>query len=96
MTPTAVKRAAEQRALPVLDMTKANYADVVAELSELKPQFVVVAAFGVILQKDLLALPTMGCDGPLRMRAETDWVALTPEHHFRNPRVNSRRLGQEH
>jgi len=61
MTPTAVKREAERRALPVLDMSKANYADVVAKLSGLEPQFVVVAAFGVILKKDLLTLPTLGC-----------------------------------
>lgn len=59
--PTPVKRLALERGLPALEMGKANYAGAVAELVPLEPDFVVVVAFGLILRKDLLDLPTKGC-----------------------------------
>jgi len=42
-------------------MSKKNYAEVVADLVPLRPDFVVVAAFGLILRTDLLDLPPKGC-----------------------------------
>jgi methionyl-tRNA formyltransferase len=59
--PTPVKAYGLGRALSVAAMTKQNYADVVAEIRALEPDFVVVASFGIILKRDLLELPRHGC-----------------------------------
>jgi methionyl-tRNA formyltransferase len=42
-------------------MTADDYSVVVEELAALKPDFIVVASFGVILKSDLLNLPKHGC-----------------------------------
>lgn len=60
-SPTAVKARAALHGLSCLEMSKQNYADVVVDLVSLEPDFVVVAAFGVILRRDILALPRLGC-----------------------------------
>jgi methionyl-tRNA formyltransferase len=49
------------RSLAVATMSKQNYAEVVAGIRGLEPDFVVVASFGIILKKDLLELPRHGC-----------------------------------
>jgi methionyl-tRNA formyltransferase len=61
LAPTPVKAYGLGRALSVAAMTKQNYADVVAEIRALEPDFVVVASFGIILKRDLLELPRHGC-----------------------------------
>jgi methionyl-tRNA formyltransferase len=50
-----------EQEIPTLQMSKKNYAEVVAEITPLEPDFVVVAAFGLILRVDLLGLPPRGC-----------------------------------
>jgi len=59
--PTAVRRRALDLDLPTLEMSRANYATVVAELAALAPEIVVVVAFGIIVRRDLLDLPARGC-----------------------------------
>jgi methionyl-tRNA formyltransferase len=61
MLPTAVKARAQELDIPVRSMSKSVYRDVVAELTALRPEVIVVVAFGVILKRDLLALPRLGC-----------------------------------
>lgn len=61
LAPTPVKEAAINYGIPAYTMMKANYDEVVLEVAALKPDFVVVAAFGVILKDDLLSLPVYGC-----------------------------------
>jgi len=61
LAPTPVKEYGLDQALSVTTMTKQNYADVVAEIRALEPDFVVVASFGIILKRDLLGLPRHGC-----------------------------------
>lgn len=60
-TPTAVKERARQAEVPVIEMSKVNYVDVAREITRLEPDFIVVAAFGIILKADLLDLPRYGC-----------------------------------
>lgn len=61
LAPTPVKEFAAERAVPVVTMTKQDYAEVVRSLAALEPDFAVVASFGIILKKDLLDLPRRGC-----------------------------------
>jgi methionyl-tRNA formyltransferase len=61
MVPTAVKAYALERGIPVEAMTREGYADVVAGIAALEPDFIVVASFGVILRRDLLDIPKFGC-----------------------------------
>ncbi len=55
-----VKQLAEAKGIPVLTPVKLN-ADFQKEFSLLKPDLVVVAAYGKILPEALLALPGLGC-----------------------------------
>jgi methionyl-tRNA formyltransferase len=61
LTPTAVKSRAVEHGLPVVEMSRDNYGEIVEALRKLEPGFIVVAAFGVILKRDLLSLPSHGC-----------------------------------
>ena len=61
LLPTPVKARAIDCGLPVREMSRSNYAEVVGWLKELAPDVIVVVAFGIILKKDLLELPPMGC-----------------------------------
>jgi methionyl-tRNA formyltransferase len=61
LLPTPVKARAIDCGLPVREMSKDSYAVVVDWLRELAPDVIVVVAFGIILKKDLLELPPMGC-----------------------------------
>lgn len=61
VAPTPVRARALERGLATIEMSRKNYADVLAELSPLRPDFIVVAAFGLILRGDLLGLPRFGC-----------------------------------
>jgi methionyl-tRNA formyltransferase len=61
IAPTPVRQCAIEHDIPTREMSKENYAEVVAELTPIVPDFVVVAAFGLILRIDLLDMPTRGC-----------------------------------
>jgi methionyl-tRNA formyltransferase len=56
-----VKQAAQARGLTVVQPANFKAAGVVERLEDFKPDVIVVAAFGQILPKSVLALPRLGC-----------------------------------
>ena len=54
LTPTAVRVAAEQAGIRVIASENANQNDVVEEIDALKPDLLVVAAFGQIMHEKLV------------------------------------------
>jgi len=56
-----VKHYALERAIPVLQPSTLRDADVVAELKALRPDILVVAAYGLILPQAVLDIPRAGC-----------------------------------
>jgi methionyl-tRNA formyltransferase len=60
-TPSPVKILAGKLNLPVLQPLKARDEHFIAELRALKPDLMVVVAYGQILPQSLLDLPTFGC-----------------------------------
>ncbi len=56
-----VKLCAQSLGVPVLQPEKAGAPDFIQTLRDLKPDVVVVVAFGQILKKDLLDLPRLAC-----------------------------------
>ena len=61
LTPSPVKALAEKLNLPVLQPLKARDEKFISELRELKPDLLVVVAYGQILPPALLAMPPHGC-----------------------------------
>ena len=61
ITPSPVKILAEKLMLPVLQPIKARDDQFIAELRELKPDLMVVVAYGQILPQAILDLPPHGC-----------------------------------
>jgi methionyl-tRNA formyltransferase len=61
LQPTAVKVAALERGLPVLQPEKASTSDFVEALRELAPEAIVVVAYGQILRQRVLDIPPLGC-----------------------------------
>jgi methionyl-tRNA formyltransferase len=61
LTPSPVKILAEKLMLPVLQPPKARDDKFIAELHELKPDLMVVVAYGQILPQAILDLPPHGC-----------------------------------
>jgi methionyl-tRNA formyltransferase len=61
LTPPPVKVVAEKAGVKLLQPQTLKAEAVVAELAALKPDLIVVAAFGQILRKNVLALPSQGC-----------------------------------
>jgi len=61
LTPSPVKVLAEKLHLPVLQPIKARDEKFIAELRTLKPDLIVVVAYGQILPQAILDLPTYGC-----------------------------------
>ena len=59
--PPAVKRAAAALGLPVVQPASLKEPEVAAELSRLRPDVIVVAAFGQILPEAVLTIPRYGC-----------------------------------
>ncbi|MCZ6765784.1 MAG: methionyl-tRNA formyltransferase, partial [bacterium] len=59
--PTPVRACAERHGIATLQMSKARYGPVAAEIATLAPDFLVVTAFGIILKPDLLDLARFGC-----------------------------------
>ncbi|HIU10606.1 MAG TPA: methionyl-tRNA formyltransferase [Candidatus Avidehalobacter gallistercoris] len=60
LTPTAVRVAAEQAGIRVIASENANQNDVVEEIDALKPDLLVVAAFGQIMHEKLVHTAKMG------------------------------------
>ena len=61
LTPSPVKILAEKLKLPVLQPLKARDEKFISELRELKPDLMVVVAYGQILPQSILDLPAHGC-----------------------------------
>lgn len=61
LTPSPVKRVAQSAGLQVLQPETLKDEAAVAELASLKPDLIVVAAFGQILRQNVLSLPPYGC-----------------------------------
>jgi methionyl-tRNA formyltransferase len=61
LTPSPVKILAEKLNLPVLQPLKARDEKFIGELRELKPDLMVVVAYGQILPPTILDLPQFGC-----------------------------------
>jgi methionyl-tRNA formyltransferase len=60
LTPSAVKKAALELGLPVLQPASLREEEAVAELTRLGPRVMVVAAYGQILRPQVLAIPPSG------------------------------------
>ena len=56
-----VKKAALELSVPVLQPVKASDPDFIESIRALRPDAIVVAAYGQILKKELLDIPPMGC-----------------------------------
>ncbi|MEC0090053.1 methionyl-tRNA formyltransferase [Paenibacillus macquariensis] len=61
LTPTPVKEVALEYGLPVLQPQRMRSPEAVAELAAYKPDLIVTAAYGQILPKAVLDLPSRGC-----------------------------------
>ena len=61
LTPPAVKVAAGQSGIPVFQPRRVREQESVAAIRAMEPDVIVVAAYGQILPKDILALPKYGC-----------------------------------
>ena len=61
LTPSPVKVLAEKLNLPVLQPLKAREENFIRQLRELKPDLMVVAAYGQILPQAILDVPPHGC-----------------------------------
>jgi methionyl-tRNA formyltransferase len=61
LTPGPVKQLAVQQRIPVFQPASLNSAEARRELAELRPDLMVVVAYGLILPQAVLDLPTRGC-----------------------------------
>ncbi len=61
LQPSAVKIVAEMHGLPVLQPESLKDPSAIAELAALKPDLLIVVAYGQILTRSVLDLPTLGC-----------------------------------
>src|SRR5210317_121036 len=61
LVPGPVKQLALQHAVPVFQPLSLKNADAQRELAELKPDLMVVVAYGLILPQAVLDLPRLGC-----------------------------------
>jgi methionyl-tRNA formyltransferase len=61
LTPSAVKRWAAEKGLPVVQPRTLRDPAALAHLTELAPEVIVVAAYGLILPRAVIELPPRGC-----------------------------------
>ncbi|HYG07742.1 MAG TPA: methionyl-tRNA formyltransferase [Stenotrophomonas sp.] len=61
LTPSPVKLEAVARGIPVYQPETLRGADTQAQLAALQPDLMIVVAYGLILPKKVLAIPTCGC-----------------------------------
>ncbi len=60
VTPSPVKAEALKRGIPVLEPHQPQQADILEPLRQLRPDLILVAAFGQFLSRELLAIPRLG------------------------------------
>ena len=84
--PPPVKIFAEENNLPVIQPPKVKAAEVVGQLAALKPDLIVVVAFGQILSQEILDIPKFGCINvhasilpKLRGAAPIEWSIIRGE-----------------
>ncbi len=87
LRPSPIKIVAQQLGLPVCQPEKIRRPDALAELAAVRPQLIVVVAYGQILPKALLDLPPGGC---LNIHA-----SLLPHHRGASP-INAAILAGDH
>ncbi len=61
LTPPPVKMLAKELGIPVYQPEKLSSQDAQAQLNDLQPELIVVAAYGQILRQSVLDLPEYGC-----------------------------------
>jgi len=61
LTSPPVKRKAEELSLPIIQPEKLKSPEVMEQLQNWQPDFIVVAAYGKILRQNILDLPRFGC-----------------------------------
>lgn len=61
LTPTPVKVAAQEAAIPVFQPEKIKTPEFVRTLRQMSPQLIIVVAFGQLLSREILDLPDYGC-----------------------------------
>ncbi len=81
LTAPPVKLLAKSAGIPVLQPRSLKGEDIAGELRELRPDVIVVAAYGKILPKSILAVPPMGC---VNVHA-----SLLPRHRGASPIAHS-------
>ncbi|MEI7620975.1 MAG: methionyl-tRNA formyltransferase [Candidatus Moraniibacteriota bacterium] len=86
LTAPTVKLLAEKNNLPVFQPSTFRNAQAVAQLQELKPDLIIVAAFGKILPKNVLEIPAFGC---LNVH-----VSLLPKYRGPSPVQNALLCGE--
>lgn len=86
LVPPPVKETALKYGIPVFQPTKLKNGDVARQLTEMKPDLIVVVAYGRILPKAILDVPPLGCinvHGSLlpayRGSAPIQWTVLNGE-----------------
>ncbi|MDH5363557.1 MAG: methionyl-tRNA formyltransferase [Dehalococcoidia bacterium] len=81
LTPSPVKELAMEHKIPVIQPNTLKSAEIVQDLASLKPELIVVAAFGQILPREVLSLPKFGC---LNIHP-----SLLPQHRGPSPVANA-------
>jgi methionyl-tRNA formyltransferase len=61
LTPSPVKQFAESRGLPLLQPPTLRDPDIIARLTDYRPDVIIVAAYGLILPQEVLDIPRAGC-----------------------------------
>lgn len=61
LTPSAVKQLALTRGIPVFQPMSLKAQDAQRDLEALRPDLIIVAAYGLILPSAVLAVPRLGC-----------------------------------
>lgn len=61
LSPTPVKEVAERFSLPILQPERASDPTFIDTVKKLKPDLIIVVAYGQILKKELLDIPLKGC-----------------------------------
>lgn len=86
LQPPPVKIFAEENNLPVIQPVKVKSPEVVEQLAALKPDLIVVVAFGQILSQEILDIPKFGCINvhasllpKLRGAAPIEWSIIRGE-----------------
>ena len=60
LTPSPVKQFAESRGLPLLQPPTLRDPDIIARLTDYRPDVIIVAAYGLILPQEVLDIPRAG------------------------------------